>query len=128
MAKSLSAVEVNSQKVKLAQVLHDLTMGLRQCYGEAAPRVVLFGSQARTDAHENSDIDILLLFPYIIQPGAEIRRLSGLLADINLRYGVLVSIFPATEEQHINAQGPFWRNIRHEGIEINGGERAVSKS
>jgi predicted nucleotidyltransferase len=128
MSKSLSTIEVNGQKVLLAQVLHDLTVGLRQFYSQAAPRVFLYGSQARTDAHENSDIDILLLFPDVIQPGAEIRRLSGLLADLNLRYGVLVSIFPATEEQYIHAQGPFWRNIRREGIEINGSERALSKS
>lgn len=106
--------------VSLSSVLHELRVGLRQLYGENAPRVILYGSYARDEARSDSDIDLLLLFSHPIQTGREITRVSQLLADLNLRYEVLVSVVPALEDQYQSLQGPFWQNVRREGIEING--------
>ncbi len=97
--------------VPLRAVLHEL---------QAAPRIILYGSYARNEARSGSDIDILLLFSLPIQTGREITRVSQLLADLNLRYEVLVSIVPVLEDHYQSLQGPFWRNVRSEGVEING--------
>jgi uncharacterized protein len=43
------------------RVLFDLASRLKQHYGERLERVVVFGSRARGDVTENSDIDVLLL-------------------------------------------------------------------
>ncbi len=106
--------------VPLKSVLHELQVGLRKLYSENAPRIILYGSYARNEARSDSDIDVLLLFSHSIQTGREITRVSQLLADLNLRYEVLVSVVPALEDQYQSLQGPFWQNVRREGIEING--------
>jgi predicted nucleotidyltransferase len=113
-----SLPKLYQHETKLQVALHDLHLGLRQLYGARAPRIVLYGSYARGKAHANSDIDVLLLFTEMIRPGAEITRISQLLADLNLRYQVLVSVVPATLQQYQEASGPFWKNIRREGIAI----------
>ena len=108
-----------SSKIPLDIALHDLYAGLRQLYGPRTPRVVLYGSYARGEAHAESDIDVLLIFPDpTIRPGAEITHLSYLLADLNLRYEILVSVVPTTQHQYQTADEPFWKNVRREGIEI----------
>ena len=100
--------------------LRDLRTGLRQIYDTRMPSVVLYGSYARNEAHEESDIDVLLLFSEDIRPGAEITRVSQLLADLNLHYEVLISVVPTTQNRYQSAEGPFWKNVRREGIEIHG--------
>lgn len=102
----------------LQATLYDLQTGLKQIYGAKTPRIVLYGSYARGEAHEHSDVDVLLLFSEPVQPGPEIRRLSYLSAELNLRYQLLVSLQPVSEEQFYSASGPFWTNVRREGIKI----------
>lgn len=98
--------------------LRELQKALSSLYGIKAPRVFVYGSTAREQATDSSDIDVLLLYPYTVQPGREIARLSPVLADLNLRYQVLISILPTTEEDFRDAPGSFWGNVRKEGIPI----------
>jgi predicted nucleotidyltransferase len=105
---------------RLQATLRDLSIGLRQIYGLKTPRIILYGSFARNEASENSDVDILLLFSHPIRTGTEIDRVSPLLADLNLRHEMLIAIVPATEQQYRQEAGPFWNNVRREGMEING--------
>ena len=65
-----------------------------------------------------SDIDILLLYPRAVRPGKEIKRVSAILAKLNLRYQVLISVLPAREADYQRATGAFWQNLRKEGVSI----------
>ena len=117
----MTAITATSQNsIILQETLRDLRIGLQQLYGYKAPHIMLYGSYARGDAHEHSDVDILLLFADAVKPGPEIRRLSYLSAELNLRYQLLVSLQPVSEEQFQNADGPFWAKVRREGVMING--------
>jgi uncharacterized protein len=98
--------------------LRDLQAALRRMYGRRAPRLLLYGSYARGDAIQASDVDVLLLYPQRTPPGSEIQRLGGILADLNLRYQVLISVLPASRDDLQTAQGAFWDNIRREGIAL----------
>lgn len=100
------------------KVLDELKEGLLSIYGNSAPSIYLYGSYARGDAKDTSDIDVLLLYPSKVLPGSEINKISPILAELNLRYGVLISILPVNRLEYQNSQRPFWSNIRREGVKI----------
>jgi predicted nucleotidyltransferase len=110
--------EKGQERAELRAVLQEFQAGLRKLYGKSTPAILLYGSYARGQAHKDSDIDILLIYPKDIYPGVEIQRVSSILADLNLRYGVLISILPATEGEYRNSTEMFWRNVRRERIPI----------
>jgi uncharacterized protein len=91
---------------------------LQRLYGADTPAIWLYGSHARGQANSASDVDVLLLYPGAVQPGQEIRRLGPILAELNLRYDVLVSVLPARREAYEKSAGPFWDNVRREGVEL----------
>ena len=58
----------------------------------AAPgaKVILFGSCARGEATEESDLDFLVVEPEVLSAVAEMVRLRGVLADLPIAVDVLV--------------------------------------
>ena len=96
--------------------LAELETALRELYGDEAPAVLVYGSYARRRANRESDIDVLLLYHKAVRPGREILRVSSILADLNLRYQVLLSVLPASRDEYISSTGPFWDNVRREGV------------
>ncbi len=99
----------------LDAVLDELYGSLNVRLGHRFAGLWLYGSQARGDASPSSDIDLVLLLNGMDRPGREIDRISDILADLNLKYGALVSILPFEESQLTQAKGPFWRNVIREG-------------
>jgi uncharacterized protein len=98
--------------------LQDMVKALPKIYPVNMPQVLVYGSWARHEATSASDVDVLLLYPSNVHPGQEIQRLSAILADLNLRYGVLITVLPVYEVNYHNLAGPFWKNVRMEGIPI----------
>jgi len=101
---------------QLGPVLDELSAALRQVYGERFVGLIVYGSYARGDAHAESDLDLLLVLRDIVSPTREIDQVTDILADFNLRFGILLSLLPVTEEALQQAEGPFWKNVRREGI------------
>jgi predicted nucleotidyltransferase len=97
-------------------VLKEFSAALQQRYGSRYIGLWLYGSQARDEARAESDIDLVLVLRDVNQPTREIDRIDDILADFNLRYGVLLSVLPVDEKTLKTSQGPFWRNVRREGI------------
>jgi len=59
-------------------ILTDLHSRLTELYGARIDRLLLFGSQARGDAVDGSDVDVLVVLHGDVQPGEEIRAPAGL--------------------------------------------------
>lgn len=53
-------------------------------------QIILFGSYARGDADEGSDLDLLVVEPEVKNPGEEMMRLHKLLWSLNIAVDVLV--------------------------------------
>jgi predicted nucleotidyltransferase len=98
--------------------LLDLQEQLQVIYGKQGPTVIVYGSYARGDEKATSDVDVLLLYPKHVKPGQELRRISPILADLNLRYQVLISIFPVKGSEYQDSMDSFWSNLRREGVSI----------
>jgi len=103
------------EKESTQAILAELADGLRARLGPRFAGLWLYGSQARGDAGPDSDIDLVLLLRGMERPGLEIDRIADILAELNLKYGVLISVLPVEEAELKRAQGPFWRNVRREG-------------
>lgn len=116
MAEPSGSESTNVNIPIVRKALRELQDGLNRLYGKRAPVILIYGSYARGQAHADSDIDVLLVYPNEIHPAEEINRISTLLADLNLRYQVLISVLPANRETYQNSQEGFWQNVRREGI------------
>ncbi|MGA7981427.1 MAG: nucleotidyltransferase domain-containing protein [Chromatiaceae bacterium] len=101
---------------KLTTILTELSEALRERLGVRFRGLWLYGSQARGDAGPESDIDLLLVLADPQRPALEIDRIVDILADFNLRYGVLLSVLPVAEPWLQEGSGPFWRQVRAEGV------------
>ena len=107
-----------SEYHKARTALREFRAELVELYGENVPDMLVYGSYARGQPHSESDIDVLLLFPREIHPGEEIRRVNWILADLNLRFQILISVLPASENEFKSSSTPFWENVRRESVTI----------
>lgn len=105
----------NLMQTSTQAILAELTDALRARLRERFAGLWLYGSQARGDAGPESDIDLILLLRGMERPGQEIDRIVDLLAELNLKYQVLISVLPLEEAALAKAPGAFWRNVRREG-------------
>lgn len=105
----------------LASTLRELGDGLRGLYGGRYRGLVLYGSQAREEADEGSDVDLLLLLDGAVEVGGEIRRSSGLVASLSLETGRVLSLIPVGAEDYRRSPDPYLVNARREGLPISRG-------
>lgn len=85
-------------------------------YGDRLDRVVLYGSHARNEATDGSDVDLMLVLDGEVQPGQEIDALADLIWEILVEHGVLLSVFPVSSEDYETRQSPLLINARRDGV------------
>ena len=82
-------------------------------------KVILFGSQARGDAHEESDWDLLVLIDKEKRTSEDYDKYAFPFDELGWNYGVAINAILYTQKQW--EQGrifPFFKNVMREGIEI----------
>jgi predicted nucleotidyltransferase len=98
------------------QIIDEFVQRARALYGDRLKHVVVYGSCARDEATAESDIDLAVVLAGEVVPGEEVDRVIDLITDLNLEYGVLLSVYPVSEEDYVNRNGLLPINIRREGI------------
>jgi type I restriction enzyme S subunit len=90
--------------------------GLAEIYGERLKGVYLFGSYARGEADEDSDIDILIVLDRVDDYSSEIERTSELVSRLSLECGRSISRVVVPEKRWREDQTMFFLNVRNEAI------------
>ncbi|MBL8205087.1 MAG: nucleotidyltransferase domain-containing protein [Blastocatellia bacterium] len=101
---------------KIRQILAEFRSRLEALYGERLEQVILFGSQARGDAVEGSDIDVMIVLKGEVNVGDEISRTSQLCSDLSLAYDVALSRIFTSAERFAHERSPLLSNVHREGV------------
>jgi predicted nucleotidyltransferase len=102
--------------LKIRKVLNEFREEIEKLYSKRLKSIILYGSWARGDATEESDIDVLIVLEGKVIPGKEIDRMIDVITKINLKYGVLISVYPVSEEDYSTINSPLLINVRREGV------------
>ncbi|MBI4720543.1 MAG: nucleotidyltransferase domain-containing protein [Chitinivibrionia bacterium] len=105
-----------SQSIK--PILEELQLELRRIYKGRFQRLVLYGSYARGEATEDSDIDVMAVIAGVENPVVEVGALAGVVSRISLKYDTLISIYPISNEDFEERKAPLFQNVRKEGISL----------
>lgn len=100
----------------IRQLLTELKSRLEGLYGTRLRGVYLFGSHARGEADEESDVDVLIVLDRVERYSGEIERTSEAVAEVSLEYGVSVSRVFASEGQWREHRTLFFQNVREEAV------------
>lgn len=87
-------------------------------YGDRYRGLVLYGSTARGDAEEESDIDLLVLLDRDFDYFAELRELTSLLYPLQLDTNRLLSVLPAPLGDFETGTLQLYRNAAEEGLRL----------
>lgn len=103
--KSLSLVAEHSKRV----------------FGDKLDSVILYGSYARGDYNDESDVDIMIMVDLPAELLSSRRKeITHFCADINVENGIFIS--PKLQSKQLFNEWkndlPFYRNVEQEGIRI----------
>lgn len=107
----------------IKRLLQQYTEELYKIYGNHLKYVILYGSYARGDFNEDSDIDIMILLDI---SDIEIKWYRHLLSEVTYNFNMEhnVDIKPiAKDEEHFKKWAPvypFYSNIFSEGVNLYG--------
>ena len=107
----------------LYNLLNEIEDGLKQIYGDKLRKIILYGSYAREQEANGSDLDLMVLLDL---PDKEIEgtneEVLELTIDLTTRYGIFISIV----KNNVNFFNewvdtlPYFKNIISDGIDIYG--------
>ncbi|MBN2498232.1 MAG: nucleotidyltransferase domain-containing protein [Deltaproteobacteria bacterium] len=104
----------------LDELLHVGKERLRERYGDRLRGVILHGSEARGEADEDSDVDLLVLLEGPVELGRELRTIIDVLYPLQLELGFFrtLEIIPTDVEDYEAQSYALYRHAREEGIRL----------
>ena len=108
-------------KSQIKNITDAMVREYRQIYGDAIADIILFGSYARGDYDDESDIDIVgIVHGTRYQLQHKLKLLWDMSADLGLDNDIVISpsVIPYDEYIKHKSTLPYYRNIDKEGIKI----------
>lgn len=110
-------------KPEIKRLLEEVKRKCAELLGNKLQKIVLFGSYARGEESEGSDVDIILL---INENPEKMKKYSedilDIMTDLSLKYDVVLSIFEVSVQEYNKYKEfvPFYETVSNEGVAIYG--------
>lgn len=101
---------------RLQKILKEYRARLDEILGSELDSIILYGSQARGDAEEGSDIDVLCVMKGPFDYGEMLERTSEVSAELSLKYDLVLSRAFVTRQDFQSRRTPFLMNVLREGV------------
>ena len=102
----------------ISEILAEYKERLKEALGDSLASIMLYGSQVRGDAEEESDIDVLCVMKKSFNYGELIDKTSKATAEISMKHGVTLSRTFVTNADFKTRKTPFIMNVRREGLAV----------
>lgn len=102
-------------------ILNELSLSLKSIYGEKLKEILLYGSYARKQNDDESDIDIMVLVDTDeVELKKYAKQLNDIIGDIGYRHMKVLSVVDMSHQNFnywVDVM-PYYKNVRNEGIVI----------
>ncbi len=99
----------------IEHIVREFKEKAEKLYGKRLKNIILYGSWARGQATEDSDIDLAIVLDGEVDPCREIDAMIDLITDINLDFETLLSVYPLSITDFKQLNSPLLLNLRKEG-------------
>ncbi len=107
----------NKNLEKILNILQHIKKKLKERYGDGIRKVILYGSYARGDEREDSDVDVMVVISDDLNPREVEDYIEPILGDIFVEDALLISLM-AVNESEFNSPYDVMVNARKEGIVV----------
>jgi predicted nucleotidyltransferase len=110
---------------ELIAVTDELSRNTQNILGDKLRRIILYGSRARGDYQEWSDLDIMVLADYNEQEHSALRsEICKIASDASIDHDITVCMSLNNESLFMSRLhiSPYYRNVLSEGIGLYGAE------
>ncbi len=102
---------------KIIDLVKRLKSYLKRKYKDRIKDVILYGSYARGEAKEDSDVDVIVVVEKI-DPTKVRKGISRFLFDLMLEQEELISVIVVSKKFFEEHSYPFLLNVKREGVKI----------
>lgn len=109
--------------VNIQDIIMEFSKEVKEALGINLSKIILYGSYARGEQRDNSDVDIMILTSL---SDDEIKKVEPKIFDLafqyEMKYFVDISVIVKNEEHFRYWLGalPFYDNVEREGVVLNG--------
>jgi|YNPMSStandDraft_1061717.scaffolds.fasta_scaffold17216_6 predicted nucleotidyltransferase len=100
------------------KAVDELIEKLKETYGENLVKVILYGSKARGDQTDDSDIDILVVLGDYVDIKKERFKIYDIVWSVCYIYDLLISVIIKNKSDYEKFDTGLLKNIKNEGIEL----------
>ena len=121
LVKNLQINFSNMQKEKIANyhIAKEVKRLLKELYGKRLDKILLYGSYARGEQTENSDMDFMVVLnKKKINVYDEISISTDKKLDLSIENALRISLHPVTKTLFTQSKEPFFNNVRKDALQL----------